>query len=174
MTQKGYTAVGLAEVVAAANVPKGSFYYYFKSKEAFGEALLEEYFAEYLNRITPILEGSGSASERLMNYFRYWKDTQCSDRNDIKCLVVKLGAEVCDLSEGMRNVLCRGTQAIEGKLAKCIEAGYSDGTIISCGSSISLARGLYQSWLGASLMVKVHGHNEPFDTALAMTQRQLA
>jgi TetR/AcrR family transcriptional repressor of nem operon len=32
MTQKGYTAVGLAEVVAAAGVPKGSFYYYFKSK----------------------------------------------------------------------------------------------------------------------------------------------
>src|SRR5256885_16864014 len=31
MTQKGYTAVGLAEVVAAAGVPKGSFYYNFKS-----------------------------------------------------------------------------------------------------------------------------------------------
>lgn len=46
MTQKGYTAVGLAEVVAAAGVPKGSFYYYFKSKEEFGQALLQEYFDE--------------------------------------------------------------------------------------------------------------------------------
>ena len=27
MAEKGYTAVGLAELVAAAGVPKGSFYY---------------------------------------------------------------------------------------------------------------------------------------------------
>ncbi len=42
MTNKGYTAVGLAEVLSTAGVPKGSFYYYFKSKEEFGQALLEE------------------------------------------------------------------------------------------------------------------------------------
>ncbi len=44
MAEKGYTAVGLAELVAAAGVPKGSFYYYFKSKEEFGQALLDDYF----------------------------------------------------------------------------------------------------------------------------------
>ena len=54
MTQKGYTAVGLAEVVAAAGVPKGSFYYYFKSKEEFGQALLQEYFDEYLAKIDAV------------------------------------------------------------------------------------------------------------------------
>jgi AcrR family transcriptional regulator len=42
MTHKGYTAVGLAEVVAAAGVPKGSFYYYFKSKEEVFQALRDE------------------------------------------------------------------------------------------------------------------------------------
>ncbi|MFS4518200.1 TetR/AcrR family transcriptional regulator, partial [Delftia tsuruhatensis] len=56
MTQKGYTAVGLAEVVAAAGVPKGSFYYYFKSKEEFGQALLQEYFDEYLAKIDALME----------------------------------------------------------------------------------------------------------------------
>ena len=34
---KGFSAVGLTEILAAAKVPKGSFYYYFTSKEAFGK-----------------------------------------------------------------------------------------------------------------------------------------
>ena len=72
MTQRGYTAVGLAEVVNVANVPKGSFDSYFNSKEEFGQALLTEYFSEYLTRIDSILVGAPPAAERLMRYFRYW------------------------------------------------------------------------------------------------------
>jgi AcrR family transcriptional regulator len=41
LLRKGFTAVGLAEVLAAAQVSKGSFYHYFGSKEAFGEARLD-------------------------------------------------------------------------------------------------------------------------------------
>ena len=32
---KGFSAVGLNEILATAQVPKGSFYHYFKSKETF-------------------------------------------------------------------------------------------------------------------------------------------
>ncbi len=78
MTQKGYTAVGLAEVVAAAGVPKGSFYYYFKSKEEFGQALLQEYFDEYLAKIDALMETPDPAISRLMTYFRHWTQNQCS------------------------------------------------------------------------------------------------
>jgi len=45
---RGFTAVGLSEILKSANVPKGSFYHYFNSKEAFGEALLESYFSDYM------------------------------------------------------------------------------------------------------------------------------
>ena len=48
ITHKGYSAVGISEIVKAADIPKGSFYYYFPSKEAFAEALLEHYFSHYL------------------------------------------------------------------------------------------------------------------------------
>ena len=52
---RGFTAVGLTEVLAAAKVPKGSFYHYFSSKEAFGEAVLEAYFDDYLERMNGLL-----------------------------------------------------------------------------------------------------------------------
>src|SRR5689334_11959269 len=48
MAHKGYSAVGINEVLAEAGVPKGSFYHYFPSKDAFGEAILKSYFADYL------------------------------------------------------------------------------------------------------------------------------
>jgi TetR/AcrR family transcriptional repressor of nem operon len=49
----GFTGMGLSELLATAGVPKGSFYHYFRSKEAFGEAMLQRYFTAAANAITP-------------------------------------------------------------------------------------------------------------------------
>jgi TetR/AcrR family transcriptional repressor of nem operon len=165
MTIKGYTAVGLAEVLSSAGVPKGSFYHYFRSKEDFGKALLEEYFSEYISRIIPILSAQGSGAECLRRYFEYWVETQGADIPQQKCLVVKLGPEVCDLSEDMRNVLEKGTAKIVGALASCISRGVEDGSITSGIEPSLLAEALYQLWLGASLQAKLQRSTKAFSAA---------
>lgn len=172
MTNKGYTAVGLAEVLITAGVPKGSFYYYFKSKEEFGQALLEEYFSEYLGRVDALMARPGTGAERLLAYFMYWSETQGTDLPEGKCLVVKLGAEVCDLSEDMRCVLEVGTAKIIQRISACVEMGVSDGSIHPEGDHQGFAESLYQLWLGASLLVKVNKSTESFDKALNMTDRK--
>ena len=53
---KGFVGVGLAEILAAAGVPKGSFYHYFGSKERFGEALLAQYLERYLAQLDALLQ----------------------------------------------------------------------------------------------------------------------
>ncbi|RMO89784.1 TetR family transcriptional regulator [Pseudomonas syringae pv. philadelphi] len=173
MTNKGYTAVGLAEVLSTAGVPKGSFYYYFKSKEEFGQALLEEYFSEYLGRVDALMARPGTGAERLLAYFMYWSETQGTDLPEGKCLVVKLGAEVCDLSEDMRCVLEVGTAKIIQRISACVDMGVSDGSIHPEGDHQGFAESLYQLWLGASLLVKVNKSTESFDKALNMTKRLL-
>jgi AcrR family transcriptional regulator len=45
--EKGFCDTGLAEVLEAAKVPKGSFYFHFKNKEDFGLQLIDS-FAEVL------------------------------------------------------------------------------------------------------------------------------
>jgi TetR/AcrR family transcriptional repressor of nem operon len=40
---KGYLGTGIQEIAEAAKIPKGSFYFYFKSKEDFGLALIDYY-----------------------------------------------------------------------------------------------------------------------------------
>ena len=46
LIRKGYTATSINDVVEIAGVPKGSFYYYYKTKNDFVEAALMEYAEE--------------------------------------------------------------------------------------------------------------------------------
>lgn len=168
---KGFSAVGLNEILAAAGVPKGSFYHYFGSKEAFGEALLTSYFAEYAERLDELLvRQAGTAAGRLMRYWDDWRLVQCADDPVGKCLAVKLGAEVSDLSEAMREALRRGTDAIISRIAACIEEGRADGSLASVNDASAMAVTLYELWLGATLLEKIHRDRRPLDTAMAATR----
>lgn len=174
MGGKGFSAVGLNEVLAAAGVPKGSFYHYFASKDAFGEALLEDYFEDYLADVDAIFRQPGQTkAQQLGNYFLAWKENQSFEDCQGKCLAVKLGAEVADLSEAMRASLKRGTSAIIDRLARAIEAGVAEGSLSIDGEPHAVAQNLYQLWLGASVMVKIVRTTQPFETALGTTARIL-
>ena len=174
MGGKGFSAVGLTEILNAAGVPKGSFYYYFKSKDAFGEALLEQYFADYMAELTELLEKPGqSGAQRLMAYWKKWLKTQAGCDSQGKCLAVKLGAEVADLSEAMRSALRIGTAKIMQRLAKAIEDARADGSLAVEGDALFLSEVLYQLWLGASLLEKITRNGESLKTAMAATHRIL-
>ncbi|WP_373785628.1 TetR family transcriptional regulator C-terminal domain-containing protein, partial [Delftia acidovorans] len=105
--------------------------------------------------------------------FRHWTQNQCSAHAGGQCLVVKLGPEVCDLSDDMRSVLRTGTDAIITRLTDCVRAGQADGSITSTMDAPTLAESLYQLWLGASLLSKLGRHEEPFAAALVSTKRLL-
>ncbi|TDV11517.1 TetR/AcrR family transcriptional regulator [Paraburkholderia caballeronis] len=174
MLGKGFSAVGLNEILSAAGIPKGSFYHYFGSKEAFGEALLESYFADYVARLDDLLTREpGTAAERLMRYWDDWRTAQSADDPHGKCLAVKLGAEVCDLSEPMRAVLQRGTERIVERLAACIEQGIGDGSLNGVGEPAGTAATLYELWLGATLLDKIRRDRRPFDAAMVTTKHLL-
>jgi len=174
MSLKGFSAVGLNEILADAGVPKGSFYHYFGSKDAFGEAMLATYFDTYLAQIDTLLAKPGlTGAERLMLYFANWREGQTEFECKGRCLAVKLGAEVADLSETMRLALKTGTSGIIARLQTMIEAGTADGSLPAIEAPGEVAAGLYQQWLGASVLVKIHRSYEPFETALLSTRRTL-
>lgn len=174
MSQKGFSAVGLTEILTGAGVPKGSFYHYFGSKDAFGEAMLEAYFDEYHGEMDALLVKPGlTGAERLMVYFANWRESQGAFDCQGRCLAVKLGAEVSDLSEPMRLALKAGTGGIILRLKAMIEAGLADGSVIASDAPGDLASSLYHQWLGASVMVKIVRTHDPFAIALQSTRRML-
>jgi TetR/AcrR family transcriptional repressor of nem operon len=172
MAGKGFSAVGLNEILTDAGVPKGSFYHYFGSKEAFGVAMLARYFDDYLAELDRTLSQPGlNMAQRLMNYWQIWRESQSFYECQGKCLAVKLGAEVADLSDSMRQTLKSGTAGIISRLAQALESGVAEGSLELDDNPTKVAESLYQLWLGASVMVKIVRNTEPFDSAMQMTRQ---
>ena len=171
---KGFFGVGLSEILKAADVPKGSFYHYFDSKEHFGQALLEDYFRKYLADLDRLFDGEGPAAAKLMRYWQEWLCSYSAGCEQQRCLVVKLSAEVADLSESMRITLRDGTERIIARVAACIEGGRADGSLPTQLEPRESANMLYQLWLGASLLAKLHRTSEPMEQAMRITRTTLA
>lgn len=169
IVSKGFSSVGLTEILLSAGVPKGSFYHYFRSKEQFGEEIISSYFRGYLISLEKMFEPRGSSAyDRLMEYWQRWVETQSDACVDQKCLVVKLSAEVADLSEPMRLALLDGSSQVVQLIAQCIDAGIDDGSIVKSDAPITAAL-LYNMWLGATLMSKLQRNGSVLQQALQTT-----
>ena len=166
---RGFAGVGLAEILAGAQVPKGSFYHYFDSKEQYGQTLLQGYFDACIAQMDALFDDpSRPARERLLNYWQRWLAGHEQGCDEHKCLVVKLSAEVADLSDAMRVTLRDGTERVIHRLARCIAAGRTDGSL-SVADPLTTARTLYPLWLGASLLAKLHRNGDSLREAMAAT-----
>ena len=119
---KGFSAVGLAEILGTAGVPKGSFYHYFRSKEQFGIELVQHYFSLYLSRLEVLFQDESlTPSQRIMTYWTRWYQLYREGNCEEQCLVVKLSAEVSDLSEAMR-LMASTARLISSAVADCSSA----------------------------------------------------
>ncbi|MYM40703.1 TetR/AcrR family transcriptional regulator [Duganella qianjiadongensis] len=170
ITRKGFAGVGLNEILTAADVPKGSFYHYFKSKELFGEAMLADYVQQYRIEMDSLLDQTGkTAAQALMDYWASWM-VETSDQCDgCRCLVVKLSSEVADMSEPMRTALRDGTSRIIERLARTIQQGVADGSLASVADPARMAQTLYQLWLGAALLTKLRREPSALQSAWLST-----
>jgi TetR/AcrR family transcriptional repressor of nem operon len=171
---KGYAGVGINEVVSSVGVPKGSFYHYFTSKDAFGEAVITRYFEQYLAEMDEILTASGQDwATRILAYFASWRASQSFGDCEGKCLAVKLGAEVADMSEPMRLAMKAGTTQIVDRLERAVIGAANDGSSPFTGEARPAAEALYQLWMGASVMAKVNRSLDSMESATMVTRRLL-
>jgi len=100
MLEKGYHHTGIQDVLQAAGVPKGSFYYYFPSKESFGLEVIAQFAAAYVARLEQCLgETTQSPLTRLR---RHLEETLARfARRGCRggCLIGNLSQELADQSE---------------------------------------------------------------------------
>lgn len=174
MSEQGFNALGLGQLLKVADVPKGSFYHYFSSKEDFGCKLLEQYIETYHSRLDVLWAKEGrNGREKLMEYWQQWIVTQSPATCTGQCLIVKLGAEVSDMSEAMRSILAEGASSIIERLARQIKLGIDDGSLDAEINPEKTAAMLYQMWLGASLLAKLDHSETAFQLAYANSEAML-
>jgi TetR/AcrR family transcriptional repressor of nem operon len=67
--RRAYSAIGVAEIAAEAGVPKGSFYYFFPSKQALALAVVNQHWEHQRAEWLRILTTPDSLTERLRALF---------------------------------------------------------------------------------------------------------
>lgn len=156
VTEKGFGTVGISEILLSAGVPKGSFYHYFDSKDAFGLALVDAY-ADYFARKLDFWFGR-SGRTPLQRFGDFIGDARAGmARHDFRrgCLVGNLGQEMGALPEPFRARLSAVFEDWEARTARCLEDARMAGEIREDADCGELARIFWIGWEGAVLRAKL-------------------
>ncbi|MGW7265345.1 TetR/AcrR family transcriptional regulator [Streptomyces sp. NPDC054842] len=113
--QRGYSALGTAEICKAAGVPKGSFYYFFESKEALALAVLDEQWAAQRDDWARVLRDDAEPLQRLRRLF---EETEAGQRAGQQSCGTVSGCMFGNLTLEMSNQ----TEAIRGRLQEIFDA----------------------------------------------------
>jgi TetR/AcrR family transcriptional regulator, transcriptional repressor for nem operon len=170
MLMNGYHGAGLAEILKAAQVPKGSFYYYFESKEAFGAAAIEHYLAPFLQRLSERLRESGrNGLNALAAYFGELAGEL--EANDFKggCLLGNLMGEIGDTSPAAREALKGGIDRYRDLLAQGLARAQEEGVARKDRTARAMADLLFDGWQGAMLRMKVERAATPLHAFIEET-----
>lgn len=161
MTQ-GYHGTGLKEILNIVNVPKGSFYNYFGSKEAFGAEVIKHYILPFITQLGSHIQNPNyDAFTALTTYFDELIDL--SEEGDFKggCLLGNLMGELGDTSEVCRNTLKKAVYEYRDLLQQGLEKAQQQGKIRKDKSAHQMADLLVDSWQGALLRMKIEKSIEP-------------
>lgn len=165
LTEKGFSAVGIEEILAAADVPKGSFYHYFDSKPAFGLELIDAYADYFARKLDRWLDDGGCAPlDRLRNFIADARAGMARHGYRRGCLVGNLGQEMGVLPEPFRDRLAAVLRDWEARTARCLRAAQAAGEISRTADCERLARFFWIGWEGAVLRAKLERGPEPLDT----------
>jgi TetR/AcrR family transcriptional repressor of nem operon len=150
----GFHATGVQDITDAAEVPKGSFYTHFDSKERFGAEVLGRYWEHRADRALAILsDETRTPMGRLKAYFA--SKTQVSGPFDKGCLIGNFSAELAADSRLVRDRLATVFAAWTQMLAACIREAQTAGELRPSLDPNTTAGFLIDAFEGAILRTKV-------------------
>jgi TetR/AcrR family transcriptional repressor of nem operon len=175
MRRSGYAGAGLAELLRAAGVPKGSFYNHFTSKEAFGVELVQRYYDEQDRLLASLLAQTDRRPlERLRSYFDLLLqgavDASPQERG---CLLGMLALEMSGSSEPLRASLDDAFRRWQARVAELLRQAQIAGELAPEQDPQPLAAMLIDGWEGALMRARATGDIESLRTSLDLSFSRL-
>jgi len=162
MLEKGYNNTGIQEVLQRVGVPKGSFYYYFDSKEEFGLAIIELFDQMYTEKVRNSLDDKTKTPlDRLRTFCEESRKYLESQKCRKGCLIGNLSQEMADQSEIFRARLEEILTKWRNRFAKTIKDGQDVGEIPKELDTVELAEFFLSGWEGAVMRSKTTKHTAP-------------
>jgi TetR/AcrR family transcriptional repressor of nem operon len=159
---RGFTATGVEAILKQANVPKGSFYNFFSSKEEFGLAIIDKFVAGREEVFAPIFSNASLPPlNRIRKSFETLSAIFEGDDCTKGCLLGNLGQEMSDQSENVRQRLEQSLQMWIRKLTALLVEAQKEKALPADMNAEMLAENLISSFQGALLRSKVKKSPEP-------------
>jgi len=164
LTESGFASSGIDKILKKVGVPKGSFYHYFASKEAFGLAVIDSYanyFAKKLDKY--LLDESYPALQRIGNFVESAKFGISRHQFKRGCLVGNLGQEADLLPESYRQVLIDIFLSWQQRVATCLQVAQQSGDLATTADCDLLAECFWVGWEGAVSRARLVQSSDPLD-----------
>jgi TetR/AcrR family transcriptional repressor of nem operon len=164
MHQHGYNATGLTEILKAADVPKGSFYHHFGSKEDFAAAALERYTTREAKHAATVLnDAKAPPIKRLKRYFtdlvRFY-----GQKGEIPgCMMGRFSLEIAAANPQLRKQISGSFAHWEHTIATVVQQAVAQKELPADTDSESLAGFLLNSWEGALLRSQAEENDSPLE-----------
>lgn len=163
--KNGYNNVGLNKILETANIPKGSFYHYFKNKEDFGIQVIKYYSEKSLAFLGNYLnDTSKNPKERILSFFEDMQDDYISKEYREGCLLGNCSLELSDVSEAFSNSIANELDRWQNSFVVCIQEGQDQGIIKTHENAQVLSDFILSSWEGALLRMKSSKNSDALNT----------
>jgi TetR/AcrR family transcriptional regulator, transcriptional repressor for nem operon len=163
----GYASTGLKEILDDADVPKGSFYHHFPSKEAFAKEVLKLYVRGENERAEKILrDGKAAPLKRLRQYFEELISIYGQTSSVSGCMLGNFSLEMADHSDSIQSLLRRSFSNWQTAIAGILQEAMERGDLAKSNKPEELAAFLLNSYEGALLRSKADRSNRPLENFL--------
>ncbi|MFW2588112.1 TetR/AcrR family transcriptional regulator [Sagittula sp. SSi028] len=154
LTERGYGATGVDDILRAAGVPKGSFYHHFGSKAAFGSALIAAYDSYFITVLDSAFDQTDLAPlDRLRAFTRRAEDGMARHGFRRGCLIGNLGQEMPTLPDSFRAELEQVLSGWQARTAACL--AQAPGDLPRALDAAQLADLFWTGWEGAVLRARM-------------------
>jgi len=171
--QRGYKATGVAEILTASGVPRGSFYFYFASKEELGRVLLERYRQRQREELARIFPEHAEAIPTIRAFFEGWARMQAEGGCKSGCMLGNLAAEITDENEELRREIAGTLHDVQQTLAGAIARGQARGELSADFAPDAAADFLLSVFEGSILLAKARRDPRALDASMTMLVRYL-
>lgn len=164
-TEFGFASSGIDQILKKVSVPKGSFYHYFASKEAFGIAVIEEYSHYFAKKLDlHLLNETNKPLMRIVNFANDAKEGMARYNFKRGCLIGNLEQEVGLLPESHRLQLLDTFEVWQQKMTCCLQLAQQENTIPASLDCTTLASFFWMGWEGSIAKSKLTKNLTPIDT----------
>jgi TetR/AcrR family transcriptional repressor of nem operon len=161
--QKGFNGTSVKDITDAAQVPKGSFYNHFESKEALAVEAIDRYWQKVSRSLAELSDPGSPPVARLKSYFSRLDKIAQSREFHTGCLIGNISAEMADQSELVRTRLGILFAAWSRAIELCVREAQANGSIRRDIEAGAISLFLLNSWEGALMRSKVDRDRAPLE-----------